>query len=213
MNRHISILIAVLALLAAVMPAAAQITATQAFTTAPRKVLPLLNENTRLDMIDYFNSNMTNTSENTYGGRSRITSLSPEQITASLTDASTCQVAVLPDGKDGLIAFITTVASPAPDSRMSVYSSDWSRDVTGSVFRKPKLADWLTADGKKHQAEVEMTIPFLLISYTYDPATRTLTLTNNARQFLGDDVYQTVSSYISPSLQYKFNGSRFEPVK
>ncbi len=38
----------------------AQITATDAFTSAPRKVLPLLDTNARLDMVDYFQQQHVN---------------------------------------------------------------------------------------------------------------------------------------------------------
>ena len=203
------------ALLLLPLTAAAQggLTASEAFSKAPRKVIPLLDENARLDMIDYFNSNMNNPTDNSYGGKSRILSMTPQDLTAQLTDASLCQLSVLPASGSPLIALITTVATPTPDSRMSVYTSDWSRDVTASVFTKPTLADWLTDEGKKHSDEVEMTVPFLLISYTYDPATSTLTLTNNSAQFLGADVYEPVSGYVLPKIEYRFNGKRFSRLK
>lgn len=191
----------------------ARITAADAFTSAPRKVMPMLDENTRLDMVDYFNNGMSTTSANNLNGRSRITAMSPDQLTVAMTDASTCNVIVLPGEQDPMLALITTVVTPAPDSRMSVYTSGWTRDITPSAFTKPTLADWLTPAGKKNMAEVEATVPFLLISYVYDPATATLTLTNNAKEFLGDDVYATVAQYILPKLVYKFNGKRFNLVK
>lgn len=206
-------ILALLLTLGCALSSRAQLTATEAFTSAPRKVLPLLSENARLDMVDYFNSNFPNTTANNYGGRSRITSLDPQQLTAQLTDASQCQIAILPDGKQGLIAWISTVATPAPDSQMKVYSSDWNRDLTASTFTKPTLADWLTPEGKKHSDEVEMSVPFLLISYTYNPADRTLTLTNNAKEFLGEDAYEGVSAYIYPQITYRFDGKRFNRVK
>lgn len=212
MNRTITSLFLLFSL-ALSFPAGARITASEAFSKAPRKVIPMLDENARLDMIDYFNSNMSNTTGNTYGGKSRILSLSPMQLTARMTDASTCQLAVLPAGNSELIALITTVATPTLDSRMSVYSSDWSRDVTAETFTKPTLADWLTHEGKKNSDQVEMTVPFLLISYSYDPETSVLTLTNNSAQFLGEDVYDMVKPYVLPKLEYKFNGKRFVRVK
>lgn len=201
---------------AAILPAlsvSAEISATQAFTTAPLKAMPLLTENDRLDMIDYFNSNMSNTTSNRYGGQSAITSLSPELITARLTDASECQLAILPDGKEGLIALISTVKTPVPDSNMKIFSADWQRDLTASVFKAPVLTDWLTAEGKKHRAEVESTVPFLLVSYTYDPATTTLSLVNNTSSMLGKEVYEPVAKWIAPRLDYKFNGKRFVAVR
>lgn len=191
----------------------AQITATEAFTSAPRKVMPMLDQTTRLDMVDYFNNGMSTSSTNLLNGRSRITALSDNQLTVELSDASTCDMIVLQGERNQLIAVITTVATPAPDSRMSVYSSDWKRDITASVFTKPTLTDWLTPEGKKNRAEVESLVPFLLISYTYNPETATLTLTNNVKEFLGNELYDTIATYIRPSLTYQFNGKRFNLVK
>lgn len=191
----------------------AQITATEAFTSAPRKVMPMLDQTTRLDMVDYFNNGMSTSSTNLLNGRSRITALSDNQLTVELSDASTCDMIVLQGEGNQFIAVITTVATPAPDSRMSVYSSDWKRDITASVFTKPTLTDWLTPEGKKNRAEVESLVPFLLISYTYNPETATLTLTNNVKEFLGNELYDTIATYIRPSLTYQFNGKRFNLVK
>lgn len=191
----------------------AQITATEAFTSAPRKVMPMLDQTTRLDMVDYFNNGMSTSSTNLLNGRSRITALSDNQLTVELSDASTCDMIVLQGEESQFIAVITTVATPAPDSRMSVYSSDWKRDITASVFTKPTLTDWLTPEGKKNRAEVESLVPFLLISYTYKPETATLTLTNNVKEFLGNELYDTIATYIRPSLTYQFNGKRFNLVK
>lgn len=189
------------------------LTASDAFVAAPRKIMPLLDNNARLDMIDYFKTEMTNATSNAYGGRSRITSMSDGELTATLTDATRCQIAILPDGKEGLIALITTVSTPEHDSRMSVYSPDWSNDVTRQVFTRPTLADWLTADGKKNADVVETTVPFLLISYRYDPATQTLTLTNNSEEFLGKDVYDIVRPYVLDKIDYRFDGRRFARQK
>lgn len=184
----------------------AQITATDAFTSAPRKVLPLLDTNARLDMVDYFNSNMSTGTGNAYGGKSRITAISPEKVSVAMTDASTWDFIILP-GKTPMIAVITTVATPAPDSRMTVYSSDWNRDLTAQVFKKPTLDMWLTPEGKKNRAEVDMNVPFMLVSYNYDPASQTLTLNNNVKQFVGDDVYSMVENYLLPKLTFKYNQS------
>ncbi len=123
-----------------------------------------------------------------------------------MTDASTWDFIILP-GKTPMIAVITTVATPAPDSRMTVYSSDWNRDLTAQVFKKPTLDMWLTPEGKKNRAEVDMNVPFMLVSYNYDPASQTLTLNNNVKQFVGDDVYSMVENYLLPKLTFRYNQS------
>ncbi len=52
-------------------------------------------------------------------------------------------------------------------------------------------------------------MPFLLISYSYDPSTQLLTLTNNTRRFLTDDVYDMVSADLLTALTYRWDGKKF----
>lgn len=206
----------IIMLAAVMMPAVtsrANDTAAEAFISAPAAVMPLLDRNTRLDMIDYFRSNMNVGSTNALSGKSRITHLSPESVTIAMTGASTCQIAALPAGSDSLIAVISTVMTPAPDSKMNIYTRTWESDETARTFKRPELKDWLTPEGRKNSDEVEALVPFLLISYDYDPATRTLTMTNNTGTFLSEEVYEIVKPYLLENLRYRWNGKKFEAVK
>lgn len=200
-------LTSVVALMLGQASANAQLTASQAFVEAPRKVLPLLDRNARLDMLDYFNSGLTTKTTNKLNGASAVVSVSPMQVEVQMTDASTCHIAVLPASSDTLIAVISTVDTPAPDSKMTVYSSDYSRDLTTTVYAKPTLKEWLTDTGEI--ATVESLVPFLLISYSYSPATGILTLTNNTKMFLSEDVYIIVEPYLKKDITYKWTGKKF----
>ena len=51
--------------------------------------------------------------------------------------------------------------------------------------------------------------PFMLSSYFYDPATRTLTLTNNLGKFMDPDLYETISPSLLPTLTYTWSGKKF----
>lgn len=205
MNK--SILTSLLAVIICYGSAFAQFTASKAFVDAPRHVLPLLDRNARLDMLDYFNGGLSTKTSNKLNGSSAVTAVSPQLVSVQMTDASTCDIAVLPAKTDTLVAVISTVATPAPDSKMTVYSSDFNRDLTTSVFARPVLKDWIT-DGSS-LSTVEAMVPFLLISYSYNPATATLTLTNNTRSFLSEDVYSIVEPYLKKELIYKWNGKKF----
>ena len=163
----------------------AQLTASRAFAEAPQSVFPLLDHNTRLDMIDYFNSGMTTASKNNMDGKSRITALTPNKVEISMTDASSYELALLPTANgDSVIALITTVATPAPDSQMAIFSKDWSKNITNGIFTKPVLADWLTDEGKDDIGEVEGIVPFMLVSYSYNPDSQQLEVTNNTAKFM-----------------------------
>ena len=199
---------------AALQLSAQQLTATDVFKSAPARVLPLLTANTRLDMLDYFNSGLSTASQNTLQGRSSIKALSDESVTIAMTEASTCQIALLPAGQDRqVIAVISTVATPAPDSKLTLYSSDWTDNMTARTFSRPALQDWLTAEGRRHKDEVEMSVPFLLVEYSLDPKTGLLTLSNNTHRFVSEEIYEMVEPYLMKSIQYKWNGRRFESVK
>lgn len=207
------IFVVALMLLLGVGAAFAQLSASRAFAEAPQTVFPLLDHNTRLDMIDYFNSGMATASKNALDGKSRITSLTPEKVEISMTDASTYELAVIPTAEgDSVIALITTVATPAPDSQMAIFSKDWSDNLTNAIFSKPALADWLTEEGKDNIGEVEGIVPFLLISYTYNPDTKQLVLTNNTAKFVSPELYEMVEPSLRKMMVFSWNGKKFVPV-
>ncbi|MDE7410510.1 MAG: DUF3256 family protein [Paramuribaculum sp.] len=208
MNLRITFLSVILLALPALV-SAAQTPAETAFRTAPRSVLPMLDTNTRLDMIDYYNSSDNKGAANSLGGRSRVTSMKPERIDISMTDATTYSICVIPSGSDSIIALITTVATPATDSKISFYRSDWTPITTSDIFVKPVFDDWLNANGKKNRDEVESTVPFMLTGFDYDPASLTLTITNNTGSFMPKEIYEMVAGDLYPSLTYKFNGKKF----
>lgn len=191
----------------------AQLTASKAFADAPQNVFPLLDHNTKLDMIDYFNSGMSTASKNAMDGKSRITAITPAKVDISMTDASTYELALLPtaDG-DTVIALITTVATPAPDSQMTLFSKDWSANLTASFYSKPGMADWLTEEGKANPDEVEGIVPFLLVSYTYNPDTKQLTLTNNTGKFVSPELFEMVEPSLKKTMAFGWNGKKFVPV-
>lgn len=212
--KHLRLLTALLCLILTATAASAADTdgnkAVNSFIDAPQHVFPLLDRNTRMDMVDYFNSSLPTSSTNLLDGKSRITAVTPSTVRIEMTGASDYDLILLPSGKDTLIAVITTVKSPAPDSRLDIYSSAWHQLPTQNVFAKPSLKDWLTDDGKKHTDDVDAFVPFVLISYTYDPTTQTLTLTNNTKEFFSPDVYEIVGGFLQAQKSYKWTGKKFQ---
>lgn len=180
------------------------------FAAAPMGVFPLLDRNARLDMIDYFNSGMTNSTANRLEGRSRITAMDDASVTVEMSGSSTVQLCLLPAGADTLTMVITTVQTPAPDSRIELYDSKWQKLDGAKVFTAPAVADWLATADRDKAAEVEMLLPFMLVSYRYDPATATLTLTNNTSQFVGRDIYEPLATLLKGDMQYRWNGKKFQ---
>ncbi|MDE5649525.1 MAG: DUF3256 family protein [Duncaniella sp.] len=212
MKRIALLAIAVMAMITAYAQENTDVAA--AFASAPRTVFPLLDTNTRLDMIDYFRSGMSTPSQNALEGKSQITELEPGYLSVKMTDSSTAQLVLLDDGKQGVVAVINTVATPGLDSSMKFYLYDkanakWGAPATKVYFTRPGWKEWMTPEGKSRQDEVEAQVPFLLVSYKYNPSTKELVLTNNLSKFLDKDIYDSISSYLLPQLVYTWDGGKF----
>jgi len=183
------------------------------FTSAPQKIFPLLDRNTRLDMVDYFKNGMATPSQNQLDGRSAITEMTPESITVKMTDSSAIQLVELKGTKGRIIALISTVATTGLDSDIRFYDTDWNPLPTENYFTKPGWKEWLTESGSKNEADVTMQVPFMLASYRIDPSTSTLTLTNNLDKLLDKALYDDISSDLMPSLTYEWTGKAFKAKK
>lgn len=196
-------------MLAGALTSMAELTAADAFTSAPQNVFPLLDRNTRLDMVDYVKSGLSTPSQNSLQGRSAITELTPQALTVKMSDSSAAQIAVLQGAKGEVIALISTVATPGLDSTIRFYDSSWKPLDGTAFFSKPGWNEWLTDEGRENKDEVTMQVPFMLASYRIDPTSSQLVLTNNLARFLDKDVYSMIESYLRPSLTYSWNGKKF----
>lgn len=186
--------------------------AVDAFTSAPDVVLPLLPKNTRLDMIDYFNSGTSIASKNKLDGEARILSLADKVMQFTMSEVSEYQVVVLKYGKEEIIALIETLKTPVADSRISFYNSRWE-PIEKSCFKEPDLKTWLTNEGRKKIDDVRAVLPFLLVQYEYSREDNALILALKADQFLSKEAYSGISQWLKPTLKYAWNGKKFSLIK
>lgn len=199
--------IILIALFAVMLPVMAQLTPEGAFTSAPASVFPLIDKNTRLDMVDYYKSGLSTPSSNRLDGHSVITALTPTSLSAQLSDASTAQLVLLKAGNDTIIALVNTVATPGLDSTLKFYSSDWKPLPVANYFKAPTWDDWVASGHST--AEVTAYTPFMLASYEIEPESGVLKASNNLSTFLDPDIYTLISTALRPSLTYTWNGKRF----
>lgn len=184
------------------------ITAADAFVKAPASVMPLIEESTRLDMIDYFNAGSDRASRNALYGNSRITALTPEHLVVEATAASTFEIITLPGANDTILAVIHTVATPMPDSKITLYSSSWEA-LPANHYAAPDIDEWLSAQaGKSGRDEVEAMLPFMLSSCVYNPESKEFVFTNRAAEFLSEEVYEPLKPLLRSNLTYAWDGKR-----
>ncbi len=212
MKRLLSIVILTVSMWTVAETMSAQVTAADVFVNAPVEIFPLVDRNTRLDMIDYFRSGSTTSSNNRLSGKARVTELGNDNIALDMTEASSYQLALLPMGSDTIIALIKTVKTPSRDSQLTFYTSKW-KEIDRKLFEKPVLSDWLTKKGEKNRKDAEAVIPFVMSEYKYDAETKELRATNSMRQFYSEDEYNAVKPYMKMVLTYRWNGKKMKPVK
>lgn len=213
MIRRIYSIIAVIVLLAVMQPEiSAQITAADVFVNAPAGVFPLVDRNKRLDMIDYYRSGSSTPTTNDLTGQSRVTALANDDIKVIMTAASRYQISLLPLGGDTIVALIKTVNTPAPDSYVEFYTTDWEK-IDKRLFDAPGTGDWLSETGKKNRKDAEDSVPFVLAGYEYDRETGGLVLTNTMAEYYAADEYERVKSWLKPVLSYRWTGKKMKLVK
>lgn len=203
---------ALCAVVAMALTVQAQLTAQHAFAMAPREVFPMLSNLTRLDMIDYYASGARTSSTNLLGGRSRIEHASPVQLRVKMSDVSTYTITILPSGRDSVIALTAEILTPVPDGYLTLYDSSW-KPLATKRFKVPGLKDWVLPSGRKVMDDIENQVPFVPVTYTLDPETLILTLTQNVGDLIPAEEYAKVKDYLRAELRYRWTGSKMTLIK
>jgi hypothetical protein len=173
--------------------------------------IPLLSQNTRLDMVDYFDNGLPHTSSNNMDGSARIISADNNTINFEITSETPCALSMITAKSDTILMMVETIKLPQSDSNISFYSKNWEA-LKREAFTAPKLADWLTATGKSEREDVEIWLPFMLWQAEY--ANNTLTLTNTLNEYYVDESdLAKLSKWILPKLTYRYNGKKFVLAK
>ncbi len=187
--------------------------ASEAFVDAPKGIFPTLNRNTRLDMLDYFRSGSATASRNSLNSGSRILEESDNNLLVQLSDVSSCQISIIPfSGNDSIIALITTLNTPVPDSDLQFYDMHWL-DIDKDLFAAPALKDWICAGCAVDIDEISNQTPFMLVSYSFDEATGILTLENNMEQYFSKEDFEKIGSCFVKRMQYKWTGKKMKRLK
>lgn len=197
---------AAIALMATAALGTAARTASDFLAQAPASVMPLLSQVDRLDMADYYAYGSAAGVNDVFDSPWHITAMSPAAITIAGGDSSTIQLAVIPAGRDTLVAVVTTVALPARDSRVQFYKADWSPAKAPAM---PRYTDWLLP-GADDISDLETTLPFVTAEAAFDSTATTLTFTNTAGSYLSAPDYERLRPVLVPSITLDIANGRFK---
>lgn len=182
------------------------------FATAPDRVVKLIPQSTRLDMVDYFNYGSTRPSQNAFGGNTRITALSDATVDFIVDEGVSMQIAVIPTKSDTIIAVVTTLYMPVADSSIKYFDKDWA-ELRSAPFTMPYYDDWLTSDARTRLDEIKMHLPFIPVKAEFSQDATGLILTNGAEEYLGKEQYKEYAPFLVPAKTFIISSGRFTNQK
>lgn len=183
-------------------------TASDFFAAAPDHVIRLLPQATRLDMLDYFNYGSTRPSANAFGGEARVMAVSPSAVGFTPAEGVDMQLAVLPAGSDTVVALVTTLALPAPDSSVEFFDTSW-RPLRRPPFVMPGYDDWLLPDARRDAADIRLALPFMPVRAEFDPDATMLRLTCQAPAYLAPAEADKLKDKLADTMVYDIAAGRF----
>ena len=185
------------------------------FASEPGNIFPLLTRTGRLDMVDYYNSGKTVAIANNLEGESSLLQLDSAYLKVQTSKNRVVEMRMRTAGKDTVITVIETVMTPVPDSRLTQWNVHWQRFTSNKLFAMPGIDDFIIRKMPHDlRADLQDAMIFPLIQLTFKGEGHDIIeATHGLEQFLAKEEYQRYSSYLKPSISYRFNGLKIKPVK
>lgn len=185
------------------------------FASEPGNIFPLLTRTSRLDMVDYYNSGKTVAIANNLEGESSLLQLDSAYLKVQTSKNRIVEMRMRTAGKDTVITVIETVMTPVPDSRLTQWNVHWQRFTSEKLFAMPGIDDFIIRKMPHDlRADLQDAMIFPLVQLTFKGEGHDIIeAAHGLEQFLAKEEYQRYSSYLKPSISYRFNGLKIKPVK
>ncbi|MBR0493848.1 MAG: DUF3256 family protein [Muribaculaceae bacterium] len=185
------------------------------FASEPGNIFPLLTRTGRLDMVDYYNSGKTVAIANNLEGESSLLQLDSAYLKVQTSKNRIVEMRMRTAGKDTIITVIETVMTPVPDSRLTQWNVHWQRFTSDKLFAMPGIDDFIIRKMPHDlRADLQDAMIFPLVQLTFKGEGHDIIeAAHGLEQFLAKEEYQRYSSYLKPSISYRFNGLKIKPVK
>ena len=185
------------------------------FATEPGNIFPLLTRTNRLDMVDYYLSGQQVAIPNNLAGESSLEQLDSTYLKVKTSGSRVVEMCMRQVGKDTVITVIETVMTPVPDSRLTQWNVHWQRFTSDKLFAMPGIDDFIIRKMPHDlRADLQDAMIFPLVQLTFKGEGHDIIeATHGLEQFLAKEEYQRYSSYLKPSISYRFNSLKIKPVK
>ena len=192
------------------------------FASEPDDVLLTLSRNSRLDMLDYWDSGQKvqqSTRLTTETGGATLTAVTDNFISLSTSGASTVEMMLVPASKsDTIIAVTQNYLIPEESGTISFYDTKWRAIPREKVLRNlPTIADFAAQGTTKDDiAQIQQLLPFYALSYHMNATDGTVTVRHNIAKMLttstesSTDKQELVQKMLLDSITYQFKGKRLQ---
>ncbi|MBR1712210.1 MAG: DUF3256 family protein [Alloprevotella sp.] len=142
------------------------------FVNAPQEVMPLLDRNARLNLLDFHHAGMTARAENRLGGEARLLDLSDIRLVLSPVAGSRWELVRVPWRGDSALVCLHTLSLPAEDTRVRVFSVDWAPLPAAFPAFEDVAEFWVDADSLSadRRRELRAQLVPLHVVWTWNPS-------------------------------------------
>jgi len=168
------------------------------FVQMPDVLNPILSRNQRMELLEFYKAEMSDSITNRFGTQSRLLFLDAENnhLLIQNTEISTIELKLIPHRNDTIITIIRTVCSAICQSSIDFFNMQW-QPRTDVFFDFPVATDWII----KEQVEassfdmqiLKNSLKTSFISLSFMQGTNNIIATNHSLLFLDYSAQQQVS--------------------
>lgn len=183
------------------------------FVSEPGVVFDTLDNLSRMDMIDYYNSGQRAVAGNSLHGEAVLDTLDAHYMRLRLSDISTVEMQLaVRNATDTLIVVVQTLDTPVADSRLTAYNTEWRPVDLQDVVELPAMKDFYKdkmPDKVRHVLDTAVEFPLLRIAFDGG----NLWITPSLEGYLSVEDYEEVSPWLKDNIVCVWNGKKFKKQK
>jgi hypothetical protein len=186
------------------------------FFSEPGELFLQLPENTRKDMIDYYDNGQIVATESNMGDDAQLIKADSSYIALHTSKSRIVEMRLLLKSKrDTVIAVIETVSMPTLDSRISFYTTKWKKLATEKFFAMPTMRDFFRSTTPADVLDkLVSSIAFPMIYMHFEGADHSILVAKpTLREFYQDEDFKRFQPYLVDSLSYNIQGAKIKLLK
>ncbi len=182
------------------------------FISEPNDIFIIVDKNTRLDLLDYYDGGRIVSTQNALGDDTQLIDISNDYLSIQLSESSTVEMQLIyPSRNDTVIVVNQIIYTPVPDSKLMFFDKNWEKLNNKNFIKEPTIESFInipSSSGKKEKDILEM-IEFPLISYSINPQKNTIVASNGLKEYLTTTEYNKIAPYLKNNIEFTLKGKKY----